>query len=985
MSVIVSGLWPHAQLRSVAVVITTLAMLTLGRAQRICPLQSTNCTVGRYDQNYIYHMTCSQFGVQAALPDACQYSLMVTELLIEPDTSRIRTIPARALDGLRVRKLVLGRLGIEMVSVAAFTWLADDLQELFLDGNLITSLPNGVFSPLSNLKRLQLQNNRLTTVGSRFLGGLASLVVLDLSGNQISAVDLNAWTPVPVLSTLRLHDNAISGILNSARLQDLAELQELRLDGNRFSEVTDDAFRLLPKLRSVNIARNGVRALPGSVFSANSVLEEVDASHNEIGGLESAVFNETTRLTTLMLHDNRIDTLPIYVFKHMNNLRVLRLERNVIADVPSNSLSGLSSLRRLDLSHNRLTSLPLGIFDPLGLVDTMSLAGNQISVVAQRPFASMRNLLTLDLSNNRLSSMGDWFQTTTGLTHLHLDGNRLNDIHPEALSSLSGLQELHLARNLLSSVAGGLFRNSASLNYLDMSSNPLRRVRDDNGTTFGGLTSLRRMNLSSTCLEELSIGGDSVAVPAMLPALEELDVSANTLRNLSASMFAGVRALQQLRLFANDIDQLDVSAFSTLTNLQHLDLSSNALRSGDQLWAALSTLPPLTAVDLSWNLLTSVDGLPPLSAGVYLAGNPLRCDCNSSSWLATDFTRLLDSERTACLNAQTGGPEVLTCHWTACHGEMTTPSTGALTGNSDCSAPEDSMSYLRVPVRRSAVVCPWDESPPSVHSVSVDILSATSIRVSWNLTSTSEVSVRLLSNAGNTSGETYEFSANVTECSIGNLTSGERYEVCVTTSGGGDSACVAVVFPVQPATTTTRSPVSSLQLRISAASTTSELRMSWNATSTSGRVDIVHFRLTWLENGISTDDVATALVDRSNRSYTITDLRVSTVYFVCVQALAETRQMLATECGYFATEAGASDDNTLLIIIVAASAVALLILLLVILVICCCCCCRRHPEQDNAATKPDVILRPTWSTRSVSRRNLAEHSIVSVSVYEEQP
>ena len=953
-----------------------MMMTTSCQAQLICPRSSSNCAKVRADTEYVYRMICSNFGVQATLPDACHDSRIIRELTLEPETSDIRTIQGRVLDGLRVQKLVLRGIGIQAVNESAFVWLADNLKELYLDGNQLTALPDGVFSPLKRLENLQLQNNRLTTIGKHFLDGLDNLRVLDISGNRIGDVDLEAWAPVPLLSTLRLHDNSIVGELNSTRFGGLTQLEELRLDGNCMSEVNPDAVRQLTKLRSLNIARNCITALPGGVFSANTALEEVDASENKIVGLEADVFNETKRLQTLSLHDNCIDTLPSYVFRHTYNLRTLHLQHNCISDFQLNSLTGLSSLRYLDLSANRIRSLPLGIFDPLGLVGTLLLASNQIAVVANRPFESTRNLVTLDLSNNRLPTVGaDWFRTTSRLTDLRLDGNRLSTIHPKALSLVSALRELRLDRNMLSSVDGGLFRDCSLLSHLDLSSNPLRRIHDA-GTTFSGLTSVRRMNLSATCLTELSFGGDAVA--SQLPVLEELDLSANTLYNLSASAFAGVPGLLRLYLSSNDIDLLDNSTFSTLSKLKLLDLSGNALVSDIQLSAALSVLPPSAVVDLSWNLMTGVDELPRTFSGIYLIGNPLRCDCNSSSWLASNSTRLLGSKQTACLDLQTGQPAILACHWATCSGNSTVTPADALAMESGCAVPEDALSYLSVPQRRPAVFCPWDALPPAVQAISVDVISVTSILVNWNLTAPSDVTITVVSGAqSNTSNEVYEISANTSQYLIGNLTSGGSYNICVATSGG-HRACVVVVLPVEQMTTTTPE---SIRLTIWATSTASTLEVTWDTATSGPVVNVVYFRLTWLENGTS-NNVTTVWLGQSNTSYTISGLRASTVYLVCLQAVGEVGGTVSntTHCEHLSTQA--DSDNLLLIIIIAASAGAFLLLLILIIVICCCCCRRRH---DDESTKPKVTVRPAESSRSVNRGRLAEHSTVSMSVYENKP
>jgi len=92
---------------------------------------------------------------------------------------------------------------------------------------------------------------------------------------SVCQVDVAAWTPVPLLSTLLLHDNEVDGTLNSTRLSGLGQLTTLRIDKNRLSALAPDAFRLLPSLRRLNVAGNRIPELPGGVFAENSQLEEV--------------------------------------------------------------------------------------------------------------------------------------------------------------------------------------------------------------------------------------------------------------------------------------------------------------------------------------------------------------------------------------------------------------------------------------------------------------------------------------------------------------------------------------------------------------------------------------------------------------------------------------------------------------------------------------------------------------------------------------
>jgi len=308
-----------------------------------------------------------------------------------------------------------------------------------------------------------------------------------------------------------------------------------------------------------------------------------------------------------------------------------------------------------------------------------------------------------------------------------------------------------------------------------------------------------------------------------------------------------------------------------------------------------------------------------------------------------------------------------------------------LVGDVRCTAADDALSYLVVARRRAAVVCPWDAVPLVVH---VYVTSATSVHVSWNLTSASAVSVTVSDGGQQPENETeyqrrYELSANVTDWSVDDLAPGQRYVVCVTTVSGADRACAAVALPVQQ--TTTASPTSALGLSIAATSTAHALHVTWVADVTSG--EPVEFRVTWTENGTTSDDgVSTAA--QTDRSYTISGLRPDTVYLVCVEALrldAGGSDVVQTQCKHFSTRPDLDTDNTLLIIIIAAAAGAFLLLILVIVVVVCCCCCCRRRHDDAASTKPGVTVRPAESTRSVNRGSLAQHSVLAVDFYEHMP
>ncbi|XP_033501750.2 leucine-rich repeat-containing protein 3-like [Epinephelus lanceolatus] len=74
---------------------------------------------------------------------------------------------------------------------------------LFLDKNLLSSLPAGSFSDLSLLDELDLSHNQLSSLEAGCFRGLASsLRFLDLSSNQLSSLELAALSGLRALTNL---------------------------------------------------------------------------------------------------------------------------------------------------------------------------------------------------------------------------------------------------------------------------------------------------------------------------------------------------------------------------------------------------------------------------------------------------------------------------------------------------------------------------------------------------------------------------------------------------------------------------------------------------------------------------------------------------------------------------------------------------------------------------------------------------------------
>ncbi|KAM9771444.1 amphoterin-induced protein 2-like [Syngnathus typhle] len=139
---------------------------------------------------------------------------------------------------------------------------------------------------------------------------------------------------------------------------------------------------------------------------------------------------------------------------------------------------------------------------------------------------------------------------------------------------------------------------------------------------------------------------------AVTPHLLHLDLSSNNLSEVNSSIFTGLTQLRELLLFGNQIARINPNSFSGLHSLVKLYLSGNRLTSLPvNLWDGGGPRN-LTFLDVSANRLASLDVRTLLSlsqhGGIYLQGNPLRCDCALLAlleyWTWKQYRPLLDFE-----------------------------------------------------------------------------------------------------------------------------------------------------------------------------------------------------------------------------------------------------------------------------------------------------------------------------------------------------
>ncbi|XP_029378553.1 leucine-rich repeat serine/threonine-protein kinase 2 isoform X2 [Echeneis naucrates] len=259
-------------------------------------------------------------------------------------------------------------------------------------------------------------------------------------------------------------------------------------------------------------------------------------------------------------------------------------------------------IRLLDLSGNELDSLSCLMAD---------------AIVQQQ----LGHLLRLDLSHNSLLEFPSALcQSLNCLTRLDLQGNQLQSL-PAELLSLPSLSTLNVSRNCV----GPLLTfdpavTCPSLRQLNLSFNKITRFPQELGCVMNQL-------------EELFMEGNSISelcMPLCLPEIKLLDVSRNSVENISPDFLTGCPKLETFIASNNKIFSLShlpskIMALKLannnftyvsepildLTNLRSLDMRTNSIAAlpGPVFWASSN----LRELMFSQNCISSLD----LSGPIY--------------------------------------------------------------------------------------------------------------------------------------------------------------------------------------------------------------------------------------------------------------------------------------------------------------------------------------------------------------------------------
>ena len=174
--------------------------------------------------------------------------------------------------------LNLSELGLASVEAADFAGLSN-LDQLRLDNNLLTTLPEGVFNHLGSLSRLYLYSNQLSSLPAGAFTGLSGLNELSLFHNQLVSLPAEVFNGLGNLTILYLDSNQLVSLPASV-FNGLGNLSTLELNDNRLITLSDGVFAGLGLLNFLDLRDNRLISLPANVFAGLGGLSELHLGNN---------------------------------------------------------------------------------------------------------------------------------------------------------------------------------------------------------------------------------------------------------------------------------------------------------------------------------------------------------------------------------------------------------------------------------------------------------------------------------------------------------------------------------------------------------------------------------------------------------------------------------------------------------------------------------------------------------------------------------
>lgn len=282
----------------------------------------------------------------------------------------------------------------------------------------------------------------------------------------------------------------------------------LNLTGMNLVSLDDSNLYDHPLVQVVDASNNPIESI-GILHS--DTIKEINLRNGELRWVRPANFRDISNLERLLLvHNRHLTTIDLDV----PSLSYLDASHCSVSDV---SFDRLINLKVVNLSHNRITKISDSAFTSNSKLEILDLSHNDIEHIDDYTFIRAVQLVTLVLSWNKIDRT-EWSMTLKSVLDLDISHNNIETID---MLMLRRVHTLNVSHNKLTHCPEELGRLLPCLQILNVSSNPIRKIKRIKSVT---LTELR--------LRECKIGEIAMDGFNEVPSLTMLDVADNKLQSL---------------------------------------------------------------------------------------------------------------------------------------------------------------------------------------------------------------------------------------------------------------------------------------------------------------------------------------------------------------------------------------------------------------------------------------------------------------------
>lgn len=444
---------------------------------------------------------------------------------------------------------------------------------LQLDYNRIAALSGDILRSIADkVTHLNLAKNVVRELPASSFQYFQQLTDLDLTRNLITTLNTDAFLGLErILEKLYLSENKIANIVGPALA--LPKLETLDLSQNYLTELSRNAFGVLPELKSLNLSHNPhLATIPSNLLHKLTNLEVFDFSWTGLKILTSDFFAKSSKLRKIHLEHNSLNEILDGVFANLPNLTNLDLSFNNINNIKQGAFVNVMHIKELILKGNQLSSFKGELFNTGTSLEILDISYNQLSYLFPSSFRIHPRLKIIYASHNKFNFFpAELIANLQYLEQVDLSNNELKRVEELDFARLPRLRVLYINHNKLEAFSEMAFHNSTQLQILDLSYNKLDRLGE---RTFEGLVRLEYLNLESNLLSDLP---ETIFERARLQMLQNINLANNEF------VVPPLKALQRQYFFVSAVDlsrnKLKVvpADDSIMVNIKKLDLSFNPL------------------------------------------------------------------------------------------------------------------------------------------------------------------------------------------------------------------------------------------------------------------------------------------------------------------------------------------------------------------------------------------------------------------------